>query len=36
MGEKRMLKYGLDWYSVAWISWIKGLISGIVIYHFFI
>ena len=39
--HKKQLKYwqekfGLSNYSVAWISYVKGLIFGLLIYHFFI
>ena len=29
-----MGRFGLDWYGVAWASWFKGLITGLIIYHF--
>ena len=39
--HKKQLKYwqeklGLSTYSVAWLSFLKGLIFGLLIYHFFI
>ena len=24
----------VDWYGIAWISWFKGLVTGLIIYHF--
>jgi hypothetical protein len=32
--DKFMRRLGLDWYSIAWISWFKGLIAGLIICHF--
>jgi len=32
--DKFMGRFGLDWYSAAWVSWFKGLITGLMIYHF--
>jgi len=29
-------KFGLSNYSIAWIGFLKGLIFGLLIYHFFI
>ena len=29
-----MERIGLDWYAIAWVSWGKGLITGLIIYHF--
>ena len=34
--ELQMEKFGLSHYAVAWIAWAKGLILGLLIYHFFI
>ena len=34
--ESQMKKFGLSTYAVAWIAWAKGLIFGLLIYHFFI
>ena len=34
--ETQMEKFGLSTYAVAWIAWAKGLIFGLLIYHFFI
>ena len=34
VGEVFMKKLNIDWYTVAWVSWVKGLISGFIIYHF--
>tara|TARA_B100000579_G_C22781338_1_gene829473 strand:+ start:660 stop:800 length:141 start_codon:yes stop_codon:yes gene_type:complete len=27
-------KLGVGWYAVAWMSWIKGLTTGFIVYHF--
>tara|TARA_B100001029_G_C14859099_1_gene338112 strand:+ start:66 stop:206 length:141 start_codon:yes stop_codon:yes gene_type:complete len=32
--EKFMGRLGVDWYAVAWISWFKGVLTGLIIYHF--
>ena len=29
-------KLGISYYTVAWIAFLKGLILGLLIYHFFI
>ena len=29
-----MKRFGVDWYSLAWVSWVKGLITGFIVYHF--
>ena len=29
-------KLGISNYAIAWISWLKGLLFGLLIYHFFI
>ena len=34
--ELQMEKFGLSYYAVALIAWAKGLIFGLLIYHFFI
>ena len=34
--ELQMEKFELSNYAVAWIAWAKGLIFGLLIYHFFI
>jgi len=34
LGDRFMERLGLGWYLVAWISWVKGLITGFIIYHF--
>ena len=34
--QSQMEKFGLSHYAVAWIAWAKGLIFGLLIYHFFI
>jgi len=31
--ENFMRRLGIDWYAIAWISWIKGLITGFIIYY---
>ena len=32
---KKMKRFGLDWYSISWISWIKGILTTILIYGLF-
>jgi hypothetical protein len=32
--EKFVRRIGMDWYGIAWISWFKGLLTGLIIYHF--
>jgi hypothetical protein len=27
-------KFGVSWYGVTWIAFVKGLILGLLIYHF--
>ena len=27
-----MKKLGIDWYALAWISWLKGLITALIIF----
>ena len=27
-------RLGIDWYALAWISWFKGIVTGLIIYHF--
>ena len=39
--HRRQLKYwqeklSLSNYSIAWLSWLKGTIFGLLLYHFFI
>ena len=39
--HRKQLKYwqeklGLSNYSIAWLSWLKGTIFGLLLYHFFI
>jgi len=34
--EKQMKMYGISNYQGLWFSWIKGLIMGLLVYHFFI
>lgn len=34
--ERQMNKFGMSSYAVAWIAFIKGLILGLLVYHFFI
>ena len=39
--HKKQLKYwqeklGLSTYSIAWIGFLKGLVLGLLVYHFFI
>ena len=34
--ESQMEKFGLSNYAVAWIAFIKGIIIGLLVYHFFI
>jgi len=31
---KFMEKLSMDWYGIACVSWLKGLITGLIIYHF--
>jgi len=33
-GDWLIKKIGLSWCSVAWISWLKSLIAGVITYHF--
>ena len=32
--DKVMGGLGVDWYGIAWVSWFKGLVTGLIIYHF--
>ena len=34
--EWQMKKFGWSTYAVAWIAFIKGIIIGLLVYHFFI
>jgi len=34
MTNSFMRGIGIDWYAIAWLSWAKGLITGLIIYHF--
>ena len=29
--DKIMKSLNIDWYSIAWISWFKGLITGVIL-----
>ena len=31
-----MKKFRISYYGIAWISWIKGVVFGLFIYHFLI
>ena len=32
--DRFMNRWGIDWYANAWIAWFKGLIIGLIMYHF--
>ena len=32
--ENFMRRLDMGWYGVAWVSWLKGLITGLIVYHF--
>ena len=32
--DRFMEKLGIDSYAVAWISWFKGIVTGLIVYHF--
>ena len=27
-------KLGVGWYATTWISWFKGIVTGLIVYHF--
>ncbi len=34
--DRFMARLGIDWYASVWIAWLKGLMTGLIIYHFFL